>query len=148
MKANWIPALLAGTLAAGFADEAAKIDYKPLSIGALQEFGVLKSGRFGAKPSFKDEWTDHMGAFLTQEVAAGDRLTIRVGLGGIFEFQKPETLNPNWGGTQYRNFFFGPTTADLQSFFRLRWLNGAGGSPCVSYSTSLSPVSWPALRWS
>jgi hypothetical protein len=113
MKANWITALLAGTLAAGFADEGAKIDYKPLSIGALQEFGVLKSGRFGAKPSFTDEWTDHMGAFLTQEVAAGDRLTIRVGLGGIFEFQKPEKINPNWGGTQYRNFFVGPTTADL-----------------------------------
>jgi hypothetical protein len=114
MKANWIPALLAGTLALGFADEGSKTEYKPLSIGALQEFGSLKSGRFGGNPqAFKNEWTDHMGAFLTQEVQVNERLNFRVGLGGLFEFQKPETINPNWGGTQYRNFFVGPTTADL-----------------------------------
>lgn len=112
--AKWILALLVSTLQIGFAEDGVKIEYKPLSIGALQEFGMLKSGRFGTAPTtFKNEWTDHMGAFLTQEVKASERLTFRIGLGGIFEFQKPEKINPNWGGTQYRNFFVGPTTADL-----------------------------------
>ena len=133
MKANWIPALLAVTLALGFADESAKVEYKPLSIGALQEFGVLKSGRFGGVPStFKNEWTDHMGAFVTQEVVASERLTIRVGLGGIFEFQKPEKINPNWGGTQYRNFFVGPSTAEAvysRDLGEGHWSTGIGMFP-------------------
>lgn len=114
MRSTWIAALLTATLAPAFAGGDQDIEYKPLQIAALQELGILKSGRFGGAPVFKDEWTDHVGAFLTQEVQVGEHLTLRVGLGGILEFQKPENISPSWGGDQYRDFFVGPTIADFE----------------------------------
>jgi hypothetical protein len=113
MKVIWIGAVLLGTLALGNAEEAPKIEYKPLSIAALEEFGVLQSGRFGGKTeTFTDEWVDHFGAFITQQVVIGENLTFNIGLGGLFQFQKPEVVNAAWGGTQYKNFFVGPTVAE------------------------------------
>jgi hypothetical protein len=118
MKAKWIPALIAGALTLGFGDDKPNIEYKPLSIAAFQEFGTLQSGVFGgATEGFKKEWTDHFGAFLTQEATINGNLTLRVGLGGIFEFQKSEMVGSTWGGTQYKNFFNGPTVADANYSF-------------------------------
>lgn len=90
------------------------VKYAPLSIGAFSEFGMLQGGRFGSGPAFRDEWVDNFGAFITQRVTVGGRWFINVGLGGIFQFQKPEEVNAEWGGTQTRNFFSGPTVADVE----------------------------------
>jgi hypothetical protein len=90
------------------------VKYAPLSIGAFSEFGMLQGGRFGSGPAFRDEWVDNFGAFITQSVSIDDRWFINVGLGGIFQFQKPEEINAEWGGTQTRNFFSGPTVADVE----------------------------------
>jgi len=58
MKAKAITGFLIAAMAC-FADEDLKIEYKPLSIGALEEFGVLQSGRFGTKTeTFESEWVD------------------------------------------------------------------------------------------
>ncbi len=91
------------------------VEYKPLSIGAMSEFGVIQGGRFGenSKP-FYDEWVDHFGASLTQSVSVNGKWFLNVGIGGIFEFQKQEKIGALWGGTQYRSFFIGPTTADVE----------------------------------
>ncbi len=94
--------------------EAATVRYAPLSIGAFSEFGMLQGGRFGATAPFRDEWVDNFGAHVTQSVSVGDRWFLNVGLGGIFQFQKPEEINAEWGGTQSRNFFAGPTVADVE----------------------------------
>lgn len=83
------------------------------TLGLLQEFGMLQSGRFSAAGPFTREWVDHFGAFFGQEAVIGERLEIAVGLGGIFQFQKPEEVSAGWGGSQYRNFFIGPTQATL-----------------------------------
>jgi len=80
------------------------VQVKPLSIGALYEFGMLQGGRFRNLPEFRQEWVDHFGAFFTQSTDAGDLWTVNVGLGGLFEFQKPEVAGALWGGTQNRNF--------------------------------------------
>jgi hypothetical protein len=98
------------------------IKYEPLSIAALSEFGMLQGGRFGTNPRFRDVWVDHFGAFLTQGASVDNRWFLNVGLGGVFQFQKPEKLNPLWGGTQYRSFFIGPTVADVE----YRVLDNAG----------------------
>ncbi len=90
------------------------VQYKPLSIGALYEFGMLQGGRFSTQPTaFRDEWLDHFAAYLIQSASSG-RWSVNVGVGGIFEFQKPEEINPVWGGTQNRMFFVGPAVADLE----------------------------------
>ena len=91
----------------------AKPVFKPLSIGALEEFGSLRSGRYGNNPAFRDDWTDHFGAFVTQSVAMNAHIDFDIGLGGLFEYQKKEVVQAGWGGTQYKNFFLGPTVADF-----------------------------------
>ena len=95
-------------------DEAAVVTYRPLSLGAFSEFGMLQGGRFGTGDAFNDEWVDNFGASVTQSVSVGDRWFFNIGLGGIFQFQKPEEINAEWGGTQTRNFFAGPTVADAE----------------------------------
>jgi len=118
--ARFAPALTAFTLTllalapSARAEEAASVVYEPLSLGAFSEFGMLQGGRFGAGGAFRDEWVDNFGAHLTQRARVGDRWFMRVGIGGIFQFQKPEEINAEWGGTQSRNFFAGPTVADIE----------------------------------
>lgn len=96
------------------AQDASPIVYEPLSIGAFSEFGMLQGGRFGATGAFHDAWVDNFGVAMTQNVTVNDQWFLRVGLGGIFQFQKPEVINAEWGGTQSRNFFAGPTVADIE----------------------------------
>ncbi len=91
------------------------VKYQPLSIGALSEVGMLQGGRFSSQTKpFRDEWVDHFAAYLTQSASVDEKWFLNVGIGGVFEFQKPEDINAQWGGTQYRNFFVGPTTADVE----------------------------------
>ncbi len=90
------------------------VRFEPLSLGAFSEIGMLQGGRFGPSVTFRDEWVDNFGAYLMQEASVDDRWFFRVGLGGIFQFQKPEEINAEWGGTQTRNFFAGPTVADIE----------------------------------
>src|SRR5690606_26483278 len=56
----------------------------------------------------------NFGAYMMQQGSVDDRWFFRVGMGGIFQFQKPEEINAEWGGTQTRNFFAGPTVADIE----------------------------------
>ena len=103
-----------GFLAGAFGEEeGSKVELKPLSVSALQEFGMLKSGRFGANPAFQDEWTDHFGAFVTQSAIVNEHVSFDIGLGGLFQYQKTEVKQAGWGGSQYKNFFVGPTIADI-----------------------------------
>lgn len=94
--------------------EPSTVRLEPLSLGAFSEIGMLQGGRFGPSAAFHDEWVDNFGAYLMQEGSVDDRWFFRVGLGGIFQFQKPEEINAEWGGTQTRNFFAGPTVADIE----------------------------------
>lgn len=87
---------------------------EPLSVGAFSEIGMLQGGRFGPSVTFSDEWVDNFGAYMMQQGSVDDRWFFRVGMGGIFQFQKPEEINAEWGGTQTRNFFAGPTVADIE----------------------------------
>src|SRR3954469_17744921 len=130
---SWAPLLLIS--AALGADP--QIELKPLSIGALQEFGSLGSGHFGGNPDeFRNEWVDHFGAFVTQTGEVTPKLTFDVGLGGIFQIEKPENRNPFWGGTQYKDFFIGPTKADLV------WKMGPVENPFVTLQFGLFPYKY------
>jgi hypothetical protein len=94
--------------------EAGKPVYRPLDFGGFFEFGQLQSGQYGENPAFHDEWTDHFGAYLAQTVLAEENLAFDIGLGGVLEYQKREVLSSQWGGTQYKNFFIGPSVADIR----------------------------------
>jgi hypothetical protein len=110
----------AGMLMNAFCEENAGVVYKPLSFGGFSEFGMLQSGQYGNNKKFNDEWVDHFGAYIAQTVTAGDELAFDVGLGGVFEYQKREVISSQWGGTQYKSFFIGPSVADI------RWKAAAG----------------------
>lgn len=100
-------------VAAAAPSRAGAIKYGEPSISLLQEFGMLQSGRFSSAGPFRQEWVDHFGSFYSQEAQIGENLDISVGMGGIFQFQKPEEVSASWGGSQYRNFFIGPSRATL-----------------------------------
>jgi hypothetical protein len=110
----------AGMLMNAFGEENPAVVYKPLAFGGFSEFGMLQSGQYGNNKKFNDEWVDHFGAYIAQTVTAGDELAFDVGLGGVFEYQKREVVSSQWGGTQYKNFFIGPSVADI------RWKAAAG----------------------
>ena len=98
--------------------EEPNIVLKPLSVGSVWEFGQLQSTKFTmvAKP-YNDVWVDHLGAFVTQEATLNERLQLAIGLGGIFQFAKPEVVNPVFGGSQNKAFFIGPTRATADYVF-------------------------------
>lgn len=104
--------LLPGT---AFCD-APEVESRPLSIGALQEFGYVVDGLYnaGGQNSIisRMEWVDHLGAFLTKEAVVDDRLFLSAGLGGIFQFRKPETVGLGFLYHQRKAFFIGPTKAE------------------------------------
>lgn len=102
----------AGLLAAANGEEAKPV-YKPLAFGGFSEFGLLRSGQYG-EFDFKNEWVDHFGAYVAQTVLPAENLAFDIGLGGVFEYQKREIVSSQWGGTQYKNFFIGPSVADIR----------------------------------
>ena len=114
----------AGLLLSAFGEENPAVVYKPLAFGGFSEFGSLQSGQYGNNNAFRDEWVDHFGAYIAQTVVASDDLAFDIGLGGVFEFQKREVIQAQWGGTQYKNFFVGPSVADIR--YRAAAQNGQG----------------------
>lgn len=110
-----VPALVLALacLPAAVGADKARVEWKPLSVGGMQEFGQLQKGIWkDINEPFRDEWVDHFGAFFTQEAVVEERLRITVGLGGIFQFPKPEVAQAEFGGSQYKAFFIGPTVAE------------------------------------
>lgn len=109
-------AILGLASAAGAEERQVKIEAKPLSIGALSEYGMLAKGLYKIGPSnvgevWTNDWIDHFGAFLTKEAVVDDRLFLSGGLGGVFQYRKPERLSPGFYGSQRKGFFIGPTMA-------------------------------------
>lgn len=99
--------------------EEPKVERKPFHIGALHEFGQLGKGIFktGTQQNAEElssEWIDHFGAFMTQEAVVNDRLYLSAGLGGVFQYRKPERVQPDFYGTQRGDFYIGPTKADAE----------------------------------
>ncbi len=98
------------------AEEEPKVEAQPLHIGALQEFGYIVDGTYLAgteKSRFvHQDWVDHFGAFITKDVTVEDRLHLSAGLGGVFQFRKPETVGLGFAFHQRKAFFMGPTKAE------------------------------------
>lgn len=110
-------AFISGAMTAR-SQEPSAVVYKPLSIGALWEFGKISSAKFTqVRDPIDDIWVDHFGAFLTQEATVNERLQLAIGLGGVFQFPKPELVNPVFGGSQNKAFFIGPTRATADYLF-------------------------------
>jgi hypothetical protein len=105
-----------------YGEEDAKIVSKPLSIAALQEFGQLTKGIYKIGPGnsgevWTNDWMDHFGTFVTKEAIINDRLFLSGGLGGVFQFRKPENVSAGFYGSQRRGFFIGPTKALVEYHF-------------------------------
>ncbi len=130
-------ALAAALGTSAFAQEA-RIDLKPLSLGAFHEIGAVRNGLYtdGAGNGILSEmqWVDHFGAFLAAEAVVDDRLHLRAGLGGVFQFRKPETVGSGFLFHQRKAFFIGPARTEAVYHFgedpRDPWLKvGAGMAP-------------------
>jgi hypothetical protein len=110
MSLGWVMAAL--SLAA--AQDDVKIEYKPLKFGGSQEFGSISSVVdvvVSTPEHHANEWVDHLGAYFIQEVTVEDRLDLSVGLGGVFQFPKPEKNRADFFGSQYKMFYVGPAVA-------------------------------------
>jgi hypothetical protein len=105
-------------LSSALAEDKPSLVLKPLSIASVWEFGQLQSTKFTmvAQP-YRDVWIDHLGAFVSQEAIVDERLHLAVGLGGIFQFPKPEVVNPVFGGSQNKAFYIGPARASADYHF-------------------------------
>jgi hypothetical protein len=110
-------AAAAGALANAEDKPAAKLS--PLQFGALQELGMVRKGLLGSTPiqEMDNEWIDRFGSYFVQEAVVGDRLVLQGGLGGIFEFPKPEKSGEEFGGSQYKLFYIGPSIAKAMYHF-------------------------------
>jgi hypothetical protein len=128
--------------ASSSAEDGPKIESKPLSIGALQEFGQLEKGIYKIGPGnvgevWTNDWIDHFGAFVTKEAVVDDRLFLSGGLGGVFQFRKPEKVDPGFYGSQRKGFFIGPTKAVAEYHFgdpAAPWLTLGGGMFMYKYN--------------
>jgi hypothetical protein len=105
-----------GLASAQAADQEIKIEAKPMSIGALSEYGMLSKGLYKIGPSnvgevWTNDWINHFGAFINKEAVVDDHLFLSGGLGGVFQYRKPERLSPGFYGSQRKGFFIGPTKA-------------------------------------
>lgn len=111
--------LLIGLLAAVPALPAPAKVHHPLRIGALQEFGMVQRGVIGGNvlEDVKAEWIDHFGVSLTQTITWDGRFQVSGGLGGIFQFRKPEVVNGGFPGSQRKAFFIGPSVAEAAYLF-------------------------------
>lgn len=122
MRANMAAGLLmAGAALAGLAraEDGPEVTMKPLHFGGFQEFGMIRSGLLGSTPIqlMDGEWIDHFGTFILQEAVINDRLELQGGLGGVFEWPKPEKTNEEFGGSQYKMFYVGPSVAKATYHF-------------------------------
>jgi hypothetical protein len=94
------------------------IKMSPLHFGAVHEAGLFERGlTFKEVSEFNDEWMDHFGSFLSQEAVVNDRLVLKAGLGGVFMFPKPEAPDEEFGGSQFKAFYVGPTIAEAMYHF-------------------------------
>jgi hypothetical protein len=109
-------------LAASVPSFAQKPDVRinPISIGASQEMGLIERGQYNNKvPNalpFQDDWIDHFGASIGMSAVVNERLYVSAGLGGVFEFRKPESVNIGYEGSQRKGFFIGPATEAVYHF--------------------------------
>lgn len=97
------------------------IELKPLALGAFQEIGSVYNGQYtagdGSGLESDLQWIDHLGAFLAAEAVVDERLHLRAGLGGVFQFRKPETVGAGFSFHQRKAFFLGPARTDATYHF-------------------------------
>ncbi|MBF0431254.1 MAG: hypothetical protein HQK83_08255 [Fibrobacteria bacterium] len=114
------------------------VKFKPLSIAGLWEAGQIRSGIVGGSNTnrLRKEWMDHFGAFMYQEATYKERLTIALGLGGIFQFPKQESLDKGIFGSQWKAFYVGPSSAKGTYSF------GDVDSPFLKLSLGMFPFKY------
>jgi hypothetical protein len=121
MKITLRHAFFAATLAAAaaFAGDKAEIEWKPVKFGGSQEFGSMSSILKISEGAdvYHDEWIDHMGAYIIQEAVVDKKVDLRIGLGGVFQFAKPEKPGVEFAGSQFKMFYVGPAVAQAMYKF-------------------------------
>lgn len=100
------------------AEEDFTVKYAPIHFGGVHEFGMIHQGLLSQPiATFDNEWMDHFGTSFTAEAMVDDALELEVGLGGVFQFGKPEKSQEEYGGSQYKMFFLGPSRAKARYHF-------------------------------
>jgi hypothetical protein len=126
--------------------EEPRIELRPLTLGAFQELGAVYNGLHtdggGNGVVHGTQWVDHFGAFLAAEAVVDDRLHLRGGLGGVFQFRKPETVGSGFSFHQRKAFFLGPARTEAVYHFgedpRSPWLMVGTGMFPYKYNPDVS----------
>ncbi len=113
----WVRALGFGSMLLGAAQAETKIERAPLEIKTNIELGQIVDGRNGYRqPDIKLEGQtiQRTGVSLNQATTVNDRLTIKVGVGGLFFYTLPEDRTQ----TASRTTQFGPGVGQAQGIFK------------------------------
>jgi hypothetical protein len=84
----------------------------------------------------RNEWIDHFGAYFIQEATVDQKVDLAVGLGGVFQFPKPENFGEKFGGSQYKLFYVGPAVAQAMYKF------GDADKPVFSLGGGMFPYKY------
>ncbi len=109
-----------------------------LALSAFQEAGMIRSGVVGGGvlEPLRPEWIDHFGASVTRTLTWDSRFRVTGGLGGIFQFRKPEVVNGGFSGSQRKAFFVGPSISEAAYAF------GDPERPPVTLAIGLFPYKY------
>lgn len=134
-KISFLPVLLSIAVAAS---ETPDVKILPITVGAAHEFGSINHGLVVSNPitEFDQSWVDHFGTFFTGEVIVDGHLDLKAGIGGVFEFPKPEAAQEQYGGSQAKLFFVGPSIAEGRYNF------GDPESPVFSIGGGMFPFKY------
>jgi hypothetical protein len=104
--------------AAPRAQDDARLDIKPMKFGGSHEFGSLYDiYLLGDDAVHAPEWIDHFGSYFMQEIVVDGKLDLKAGIGGVFEYAKPELTQERFAGSQGKMFFVGPSVAEAMYHF-------------------------------
>ena len=121
--------------------ELKNVQILPMQFSGAQELGYVMKGLYAAGnanayPETRD-WLDHFSASITAKAIVADRFNLSAGLGGVFQFRKPEIVNGGFSGSQRKSFFVGPVTEATYHFGEITdpWLKLGVGNWFYKYNT-------------
>ena len=95
-----------------------KIDRAPLQIGTNLDLGQIVAGRNGYRDKdtvLSFQMIERIGVMLTQSTTINDRLTVKIGVGGMFYYSAPEDKTQ----AASRATQFGPGVGQAQGIYKL-----------------------------
>ncbi len=115
----------------------------PLNMGLQYEFGAVERGTYqepvdGQVSQLQNEWVDHIGAYFIQSITINDRVKMLAGIGGSFQFRKPQVNGVAFEASSRGAPFLGPIGMASYAFGDVEnpYLEISAGSIAYKYNSN------------